>query len=182
MTWTRFEQAWVCGASPAAAAAERSRSGHRAQAAARARVREAPQVFIYSVLFYRRRHAYSIDVVSAVLRILVRSFSGFTKPIKRPCETNLLTFPFPCRHRAAAPGPAEQLGRRQGPRAERPGRGERAVGSGAGPARLRRQLPAASSAGLGSRGPGTARASERAADLRDPPAAPAGPAAGPASR
>lgn len=48
------------------------------------------KMFIYIVLFYWKTYAYSIDVVFAVAKeFLYAVFFGFTKPIKRPCETNL---------------------------------------------------------------------------------------------
>lgn len=48
------------------------------------------ETFIYIVLFYWKTYAYPIDVVFEVVKeFLYAVFFGFTKPIKRPSETNL---------------------------------------------------------------------------------------------
>lgn len=48
-------------------------------------------MFIYIVLFYWKPYAYPIAVVFEVVKeFLYAVFFGFTKPIKRPSETNSL--------------------------------------------------------------------------------------------
>lgn len=84
---------------------------HRARGS-RAEALRFLKTFIYIVLFYQKTYAYSIDVVFAVAKEFLYSvFFGFTKPIKRPCETNLaLTISLRCTtHRAA--GSPGSLGR-----------------------------------------------------------------------
>lgn len=46
-------------------------------------------MFIYIVLFYWKKYAYSIAVVFEVVKdSCIQFFFGFTKPIKRPSEMN----------------------------------------------------------------------------------------------
>lgn len=66
MEWTRFEQAMALQLlSPAVELQQVLPTGHMSQARGSIAVREAVEMFIYIVLFYRR-HAYSIDVVFTV--------------------------------------------------------------------------------------------------------------------
>lgn len=53
--------------------------------------RKVLNMFIYIVLFYWKPYAYPIAVVFEVVKeFLYAVFFGFTKPIKRPSETNSL--------------------------------------------------------------------------------------------
>lgn len=66
MEWTRFEQAIALQLpSPVAECSRSCPSGTCLKPAGSTAVREAVEMFIYIVLFYRR-HAYSIDVVFTV--------------------------------------------------------------------------------------------------------------------
>lgn len=71
------------------------------------------EMFIYIVFFYWKTYAYSIDIVFEVVKeFLYAVFFGFTKPIKRPSETNLAdNLPFIVQHTPAASSRHSDLSR-----------------------------------------------------------------------